>query len=98
MRGWVCNLQCNDASPISSYIATDGLSASSSWCRTPNGAHDQVLISLFDNYILSFRCRAPSPISPMNRVIQPEVKVKNQNYVSVGRSFIVTIGRAAWEA
>jgi hypothetical protein len=33
MRGRVCNLQCNDASSISSYIATDGLSASSSWCR-----------------------------------------------------------------
>jgi hypothetical protein len=29
-RGQVCNLQCNDASSISSYIATDGLSASSS--------------------------------------------------------------------
>jgi hypothetical protein len=34
MRGRVCKLQCNDASSISSYIATDGLSASSSWCRT----------------------------------------------------------------
>jgi hypothetical protein len=33
MRGQVCNLQCNDAS--SSYIATDGLSASSSWCWAP---------------------------------------------------------------
>jgi hypothetical protein len=32
-RGWVCNLQCNGASSISSYIATDGLSASSSWCQ-----------------------------------------------------------------
>jgi hypothetical protein len=30
-RGWVCNLQCNDGSSISSYIATYGLSASSSW-------------------------------------------------------------------
>jgi hypothetical protein len=29
-RGRVCKLQCNDASSISSYIATDGLSASSS--------------------------------------------------------------------
>jgi hypothetical protein len=38
-RGRVCNLQCNDASSISSYIATNGLSASSSWCR--------ILISLF---------------------------------------------------
>jgi hypothetical protein len=42
-RGRVCNLQCNDTSSISSYIATDGLSASSSWCRAPNGAHNQIL-------------------------------------------------------
>jgi hypothetical protein len=40
----VCNLQCNDASSVSGYIATNGLSASSSWCRTPNGAHNQILI------------------------------------------------------
>jgi hypothetical protein len=26
-RGRICNLQCNDASSMSSYIATDGLSA-----------------------------------------------------------------------
>jgi hypothetical protein len=31
-RGRVCNFQCNDASSISSYIASDGLSASS--CRS----------------------------------------------------------------
>jgi hypothetical protein len=43
-RGLVCNLQCNDASTVSSYITTDGLSASSSWCRAPNVAHDQILI------------------------------------------------------
>jgi hypothetical protein len=36
---------------------------------------DEEQISIFDNYFLSFRCRAPSLISPMNRVIQPEVKV-----------------------
>jgi hypothetical protein len=35
-RGRVCNLQCNDASSVSSYIATDGLSAISSWCRAPS--------------------------------------------------------------
>jgi hypothetical protein len=35
-RERVCNLQCNDASSISSYIATDCLSASSSSCRTPS--------------------------------------------------------------
>jgi hypothetical protein len=49
-RGRVCNLHCNGASSISSYIATDGLSASSSWCRASNGAHNQILISLFDSY------------------------------------------------
>jgi hypothetical protein len=35
MRGRVCNLQCNEASSISSYIVTNGLSASSSWCWAP---------------------------------------------------------------
>jgi hypothetical protein len=35
-RGRVCN-------SISSYIATDGLSASSSWCLAPLGAGDQML-------------------------------------------------------
>jgi hypothetical protein len=35
-RGRFCNLQCNEASSISSYIATDGLLASSYWCRAPN--------------------------------------------------------------
>jgi hypothetical protein len=39
MRGWDCNLQCNDANSVSSYIVTDSLSASLSWCR-----HDQILI------------------------------------------------------
>jgi hypothetical protein len=84
-RGRVCNLKCNDVSSISNYIATDGLSASSSWCLAPSGAHDQILISLFDNYFLFSRCRAPSPIFPMNRMIQP--KVKSQTYVRVGRIF-----------
>jgi hypothetical protein len=80
----VCNLRCNNASSI--YIATDDLSASSSWCRVSNGAHDQILI-FFVWQLLSSRCRAPSPISPMNRVIQPKVNVKSQSHVSVGRNF-----------
>jgi hypothetical protein len=74
--------QCNDAS--SSYIATNGLWASSCWCRASCETHDQ-LISLFDSYFLSSRCRAPLPISSMNRVIQPEVK--SQSYLSVRRNF-----------
>jgi hypothetical protein len=52
MRGRVCNLQCNDASSISSYIATDGLSASSSCCRAPDGAYNQILISSFGSYFV----------------------------------------------
>jgi hypothetical protein len=35
----------------SSYIATDGQSASSSWCPTPFGADDQIL-NLSDNFFL----------------------------------------------
>jgi hypothetical protein len=48
----IWNLQRNDASSIWNYIATDGLSASSSWCQAPNGVHDQIWISLFDNFFL----------------------------------------------
>jgi hypothetical protein len=51
-RGRVCNLQCIYTSSVSSYIATDGLSASSSWCRAPDGAPNQILISLFDSYFV----------------------------------------------
>jgi hypothetical protein len=72
---------------VSSYIMTDVLLASKSWCCAQNGAHNQILIPLFDSYDLSSWRRAASPISPMNRVIQPEVKVKRQGYVSVGRNF-----------
>jgi hypothetical protein len=86
VRGRVCNLQCNDASSISSYIVTDGLSASSSWCQDPNGAHKQILISLFDSYFV-FSVYGSLPISPMNRVIQPNVEVRSQNHVSAGRNF-----------
>jgi hypothetical protein len=89
---WVCNLQCNDSSSISSNNATDGLSASSPWCWTPSGAHDRILISLFDNYFLYSRCRDLSQISSVNRLIQPEVKVKSQSYVSVGRILMLPLG------
>jgi uncharacterized protein YbcC (UPF0753/DUF2309 family) len=34
----------------------------------------------------------------MNRMAQPVVKVESQSYVSVGESFNVIIGKAAWEA
>jgi hypothetical protein len=75
-RGRVCNLQCNAASSISSYIVPDGLSASSSWCRT----HNQILISLFSP------CRAPSPISPMNKVMSKS----HYDRQSVGQSVMVS--------
>jgi hypothetical protein len=79
VRGWVYNLQCNDASSISRYIATDGLSASSSWFRAPWPD-----FNFFVWQFLSSQCRAPSPISPNNRV---KVKFKRQSYVSVGKNF-----------
>jgi hypothetical protein len=66
VRGRVCILQCNDASSISNYIATDGLLASSSWCH-------QIVISLFNS--LSSRCRAPSSISPWTGWSSPKSKV-----------------------
>jgi hypothetical protein len=90
MRGHVFNLQCNDANSISSYIATDGLSASSSWCRAPTRFY------FFVWQLLSFRCKASSPISPTTRVIQPEIKVKVTLVLS--EIFNFTIGRAAWES
>jgi hypothetical protein len=74
-RGLVCNLQFNDASSISSYIATDGLSASSSWCRA------QILISLFDSYFVISVQGSLTHIL-MNRVVQPTVKVRSQTLVS----------------
>jgi hypothetical protein len=37
-RGRVCNLQCNDSGSSPSFIATDGQSVSSSWCRAPMGS------------------------------------------------------------
>jgi hypothetical protein len=43
-----------------SYLATDGQSASSSWCRAPFGTGDRTIISLSDNYFLSSSWKAPS--------------------------------------
>jgi hypothetical protein len=43
----------------SSYISTDGQSASSSWCRALFGAADQISI-FFVWQLLSYSCRAPS--------------------------------------
>jgi hypothetical protein len=67
-------------------------------CRPVSlGAGDnQILICL--TVTSSSQCRAPSPISPMNRVIQPKVKVRSQSHVSAEQNFNVTIGRAAWGA
>jgi hypothetical protein len=91
MRGQVCNLQCNDASSISSYIATYGLSASLSWCRVGPITIFQFLCLTVTS---SSRCRAPSPISTMNRAIQPKVKVT----LVQGEIVNAIIRKAAWEA
>jgi hypothetical protein len=41
-----------------SHIATDGQSVSKSWCRAPSGAHDQILITVWQ--LRSCFCGAPS--------------------------------------
>jgi hypothetical protein len=40
-----------------SYIATDGQSASSSWCRDPFGTDDKILIFFNDNYFHCSSCK-----------------------------------------
>jgi hypothetical protein len=55
------SLQCN---AISSYVATDGQSASSSWCRTLFETDDQILISLRESYFLTSPLRLPQPGGP----------------------------------
>jgi hypothetical protein len=49
----------SEVSSSSSYIATDGQSASLSWCRAPFGAGDQIL-NFFEWQFLSFSYRVPS--------------------------------------
>jgi hypothetical protein len=76
--GRVCNLQCNDASSISSYIATVCLSASSSWCRVPNGAHNQIHF-FFWQLLCLLGVELPHPYPPWTGWSSPmsksEVKV-----------------------
>jgi hypothetical protein len=74
-RGRVCNFQCNHANWSSNYIVPDGLSASSSWCRAPNGAHNHILISMFDNYIL-LGIGHPHSHPPWTGWSSPKSKVK----------------------
>jgi hypothetical protein len=40
-----------------SHFTTDDQSVSTSWCRAPSGAHDQILITVW--HLLFCRCRAP---------------------------------------
>jgi hypothetical protein len=40
-----------------SHVTTDGQSVSPSWCRSPSGAHDQILVTVWQ--LLICRCRAP---------------------------------------
>jgi hypothetical protein len=81
-RGRVCNLQCNDASSISNYIATDGLSAGSSLCRAPKPDFKFLVWQLLR--LLSVGLPHSHP--PWTGWSSPKSKVK------------ITIGRAAWEA
>jgi hypothetical protein len=46
------------SSQSQSHIATDGQSISKSWCRAPSGAHDQILITVWQ--LRSCFCGAPS--------------------------------------
>jgi hypothetical protein len=61
----------------------------------PCRAHDQILI-FFNNYFLSFSCRAPSPISTWTEWSRLDSKVK----VTFLRSefFNVSIVKTTWEA
>jgi hypothetical protein len=65
--------------------------ASSIWCRAPNWAHNQILISLFDSYFVF-------SVQGSLTHIPHEQSDPAQSHVSEGRNFEVTIGRAAWEA
>jgi hypothetical protein len=79
MRGRVRNLQCNDASSTSSYNATDGLSARSSWCP-PN----QILIYsyLFDSYFVF------SVLGSLTHIpYEQGDPAQSQSHVSAGRNF-----------
>jgi hypothetical protein len=74
MRGQVCNLPCNEAS--SSYIATDGLSASSFGAGPPMGPMTRFdEFSLLDNYFL-LGVGLPRPYP-----------AQSQSQVSVGQNF-----------
>jgi hypothetical protein len=83
MRGLVCNLQFNDAS--SSYIAADGQSASSSWCRAP--WPDFNFLCLTVTFFL-FRVGRPRPYPPWTGWSSPKSKSK-VSHVSVGRNFLI---------
>jgi hypothetical protein len=89
-RRRVCSLQCNDASSISTYIATGGLSASSSWCRDPNGAHNQILISFLWQLLSLLGVGLPHPYPPWTGWSSPKskskVKIKSRSHVSAGRN------------
>jgi hypothetical protein len=52
------SLNRNSRPRIQSHVTTDDHSVSPSWCRAPSGAHDQILITVWQ--LLFCRCRAPA--------------------------------------
>jgi hypothetical protein len=42
-----CRIVLTTSSQSQSHIATDGQSASKSWCRAPSGAYDQIFIAIW---------------------------------------------------
>jgi hypothetical protein len=55
-RNWNCPCNCTDRQS-QSHIMTDDQSVSASWFRAPSGAHDQILITVWQ--LLFCRYRAP---------------------------------------
>jgi hypothetical protein len=51
-------VKLNCSSQSQSHIATDGQSVSTSWCRAPSGAHDQIFIAVWQ--LRTCFCGAPS--------------------------------------
>jgi hypothetical protein len=72
-RGPICNLQCNHAS--SSYIATDGQSVSSPWCRAPWGGPwpDSNFLCLTNTFFL-LHVGCPHPYPPWTEWSSPKSK------------------------
>jgi hypothetical protein len=49
----MCFLSSRRNSVFESYVMNDGQSVSVSWCRPPSGAHDQMIVTLWQLTVLS---------------------------------------------